>query len=101
MSLHLLLSNASIISLERHQSAAINLSIKRDDETDTLAAGNKIRKLSFLLADAVAKVILRVSSSFLLHLLIAATRFKNEICNPVAAVVTSDSITEPAILIML
>jgi hypothetical protein len=40
----------------RAQAAKIRLSIKRDDETDLLATGNKIRKLSFLLADALSQV---------------------------------------------
>lgn len=38
-----------------HNAATFSLLIKRDDLTDLSASGNKIRKLEFLLAEALEK----------------------------------------------
>ena len=58
---HFFLFNFFLIAMQR---GGIRLSIKRDDETDMLATGNKIRKLSFLLADAIAQVSFALHSTF-------------------------------------
>ncbi len=58
---HFFLFNFFLIAMQR---GGIRLSIKRDDETDMLATGNKIRKLSFLLADAIAQVLFALHSTF-------------------------------------
>ncbi len=66
------LFNFFLIAIQR---GGIRLSIKRDDETDMLATGNKIRKLSFLLADAIAQVAFALRPLFVADLFFLICRY--------------------------